>query len=262
MRPDRQPENVQELYHITRRALRGLSDEHESWIFNGQGYDRASRIGTFDLCLSRDDSGVRLAGRGPSKRILVEASGRACDAIREPELSRTIVSSLLESITRMDYAVDIRTGTVPSEFVNARGHKAFRTLSYIQSDTGTTAYVGSPKSDRFARVYRYNPPHPRSELLRVEFVFRRGMARAAATQYCQQNSNRNFLSRLGNTWGWKHRDWQPDEQSNEKLEVPSVDRKTEDTIAWLYKQVAPAMRRVLQSGGFDMADFLERVYNQ
>lgn len=50
--------------------------------------------------------------------------------------------------------------------------------------------------------------------------------------------------------------------SDERVAVPTVSKHTEDTIAWLYKQVAPAMARVLQSGGFDMADFLEKVYNQ
>lgn len=262
MRPPRQPENIQEVYHIARRLLKGLSHEHEEFAFDGQGFDRSIRVSNFDLCLSREDQGFRLGGGGPTGYFLFDASGRACDSIRDPALSRRIVSEIRGLLTRFDYAVDIRTGTLPSEFANTRSHQAFRSVSFIRSDTGETVYVGSRKSDRFARVYRYNPPHPRADLLRVEYVFRRGMAAAAAEQYCEQDNDAHFLARLGNTWGWSHKDWNARSRTDERIEAPTVDRHTEDTIAWLYKQVVPAMARVLRSGGFDMADFLEKVYNQ
>lgn len=262
MKPAREPENVQELYHIARRALRGLSHEHEQILYNGQGFDRSARIGNFNLCLARDDGGVRFGGGGPTGYILFEITGRGCDAIREPELSRRFVGEIAELLTRFDYAVDIRADTLPGDFVNARSHQGFRSLSYIRSDKGTTAYVGSPKSDRFGRVYRYNPPHPRADLLRVEYVFRRALARAAATQYCQQESDADFHEKLAQTWGFNHPVYDTGVDSDERISVPSVSQHDEDTIAWLYKQVAPAVRRVLAAGGFDMAHWLEMIYQQ
>lgn len=192
---------------------------------------------------------------------MFDASGRACEQIREPGLSRRIVSEIYQCLSRFDYAVDISCDTRPTEFVNKRSHKAMRTISFTRSDTGETAYVGSRKSDRFARVYRYSEPHPRSHLLRVEYVFRRGMARAAAEQYCEQENDEAFLSKLGNTYGWAHKVYQPGLKTDEKMTAPIVDRVSEDTVAWLYRSVAPAMRRVMESGAFDMADFLEYVYN-
>lgn len=262
MRPERQPENVQELYHIAKRALRSLSDEHEQILFDGQGFDRSPRIGNFDLCLARDDGGVRIGAGGPTGYTLFEVTGRACDAFREPGLSRRVVGQVTELLTRFDYAVDIRCGTLPSNFANARSHKAFRSVSFIKSDSGTTAYVGSPKSDRYGRVYRYNPPHPRADILRVEYVFRRAMARAAATQYCQSENSDYFHTTLAKTWGFNHSVYDTSVESDERITVPSVTKHDEDTIAWLYKQVAPALRRVIANGGFDMADWLEMVYEQ
>lgn len=260
MKPHRQPENIQEVYHLARRALRSLSDEHDSFAFNGQGFDRAPRISNFDLCLARDDNGFRIGGAGPTGYMLFDATGRACDAIRERALSRRIVGELGQLLTRFDYAVDIETDTIPSAFVNARSHHAFRSISFIRSDTGETAYVGSRKSDRFVRVYRYFEPHPRAKLLRIEYVFRRQMARTAADEYCKSEDDALFLSRLGNTYGWSHPDYEPNEITDERLSVPAIERADEDTIAWLYKQVAPAMRRLLASGVLDMADFLQSVY--
>lgn len=242
--------------------MRSLSHEHEQIFFNGQGFDRAARISNFDLCLQRDDKAATVGGCGPQGHMLFQLSGRGCDAIREPGLSRRFVGEVAELLTRFDYAVDIPCDTKPAEFANKRSHHAFRSISYIRSDSGETAYVGSPKSDRFCRVYRYRPPHPRHHLLRVEFVFRRAMARTAAWQYCEQENDAHFLAKLGNTYGWAHPIWRTDARTDERINAPSVDRHTEDTIAWLYKQVAPAMARVMSTGGFDITHFLETVYEQ
>lgn len=262
MRPHSEVRTASDLYANGKRCARELSNEHETILFNGTRLDRASRISNFDLCLARESGDFRLAGGGPTGYILFNLSGRGCDDIREPELSRRFVSQIAPLLTRFDYAVDIPTSVRPSHFVNARSHKGFRTISLIRSDSGETVYVGSRKSDRFARVYRYNDPHPRHALLRVEYVFRRAMARTAAIQYCESEGDDRFQSKLGNTWGWSHSCYNPAEQTDERIEVPVVDRETEQTIFWLYRQVAPALARVMKTGGFDMADFLQCVYNQ
>ncbi|HSJ39399.1 MAG TPA: replication initiation factor domain-containing protein, partial [Planococcus sp. (in: firmicutes)] len=164
-----------------------------------------------------------------------------------------------EGITRLDFASDVRTTTLPSSFVNARKHKGFRSLSFIQSATGETCYVGSPKSDRFARVYRYNKPHPRSELLRMECVFRRGLAREAARQLGEAGSFERFATQLGNTWGWGHPDWKPQVIDNTKLTTPKVERADENTVHWLYTQVAPALARLWREGAIDLDEFINHA---
>lgn len=252
--------SVAELDYEAKELLRRVSYEHKSYIYNGQGFDRCTGRAPYTFALARDDQGVRVFGGGPQTGVLYELAGRACEGLRDHQSAVAFLSPILERITRLDYAIDVRTITRPALFSNARNHKGFRSLSYIQSDTGETAYVGSPKSDRFCRVYRYNPPHPRSDLLRIEFVFRRGLARDAAKSLCLAQSAESFTAALGNTYGWNHQDWQPGLTTDERLRVPVVTRGNEDTVAWLYKQVAPAMKRLIQEEAFDLSAFLEFVF--
>lgn len=206
--------------------------------------------------------GLRIYGGGGADTILIEISGRGCDAIRDETLSRRIVSDLSDRITRFDYAVDVRTGVLPSEFTRKRGSNKFRSKSIIRSDTGETVYIGSPRSDRYARVYRYNSPHPRHELLRIEFVFRRGLAKSASQHYTKQENSAQFVAMAGKTYGLIHPTWQPGIQTDERLVTPER-RKTESkTVSWLYRSVVPALQRCIAEDAIDMADFLQAVYNQ
>jgi len=111
------------------------------------------------------------------------------------------------------------------------------------------------------RIYRYNPPHPRSELLRVEFVFRRGLAKDTCRAIVETGDFGDVVARLGNTYGFTHPDWQPPMKTDEKMRVPIVKRETEGTIRWLYSQVAPAIRRCLQDGSLDMQHYIDWVYD-
>lgn len=262
MKPRREVVTPQDLYYLAKKELEGLSNEHVAWIFDGQGFDRAVREGNFAVCLQRDDHGVRLAGASPTGYIKIDATGRACDSIRKPGQNRVIVSEVTELLTRIDFALDVRTDVLPAAIANTRSHQGFRTISFIRSDTGETCYVGSPKSDRYCRVYRYNKPHPRSELLRLEFVFRRGLARAAAGDYIASPTDEEFAGKLLSTWGFVHAALKDMRRTDERIKTPSFTRHQEDTIAWLYKQVAPALRKLLSESSFDMADWLETVYNQ
>lgn len=251
--------SVAQLDHEAKELLRRLSNEHRSYIYDGQGFDRCGGRAPYSLSLARADGGVRVFGGGPQTGVLYELSGRACEGLRTGDAARSFLAPIVDRITRLDYAVDIRTETRPAVFANARSHQGFRSLSFIQSATGETVYVGSPKSDRFCRVYRYNPPHPRSALLRVEFVFRRQLAKDAARALLSAPNDETFVAQLGNTYGWTHPIWKPGEQTNERLKASIITRADEDTVSWLYKQVAPAMRRLIDQEALDLTAFLEFV---
>lgn len=250
------------LYHEAKELLRRTSHEHQAYIFDGTGFDICGGRAPYRYALARDDNGVRIFGGGAQTGILYEISGRACEGLRTDEAARSFLSPIIERVTRLDYAVDIRGETRPTSFCNERKHQGFRSLSYIRSETGETVYVGSPKSDRFCRVYRYNSPHPRSHLLRIEFVFRRGLAKDAARAICSVGSKQQFIAALGNTYGWAHKDWTPEVETDERLKTAIVTRADEDTVAWLYKQVAPALRRLIRTDGIDLAKWLEYVMEQ
>jgi len=253
--------SVMQLDHEARELLRRVSDEHKAYIYNGQGFERCGGRAPYSFALARADGGVRVFGGGAQTGVLYELSGRACEGLRTADAASRFLAPIVERITRMDYAVDIRCNSRPSVFANARAHGGFRSISFIQSATGETVYVGSPKSDRFCRVYRYNSPHPRSALLRVEFVFRRRLAKDAARALLNAPNEPFFVAQLGNTYGWNHPEWKPGEKTDERVKAAILTRADEDTIAWLYKQVAPAIRRLLAQDAIDLADFLEHVYS-
>lgn len=247
------------LYYIARDMLKGISNEHETYLFNGTGFDVGVGRPPYRYALERDDRSVRLFGGGHLANILCECTGRACEGLRGYQSSASFIAPIVDNLTRLDFAVDIRTEIRPSAFANERDVKSFRSVSYISSGTGETVYIGSPKSDRFARVYRYNKPHPRSADLRVEFVFRRGLAKAAGRALLDAGNFEKFSASLGRTWGWTHEIWHTPYKDAEKLKTPMMTRADADTIAWLYKSVRPAIRRVLASGALDLDDFLSEL---
>jgi len=46
------------------------------------------------------------------------------------------------------------------------------------------------------------------------------------------------------------------------LRVPVVTRMNEDTVRWLYTQVAPALRRLVKEEALDLTDWLKFVLEQ
>jgi len=259
---ENEPVAASELYHIARALLRKVSVSHEQYIFDGQGFEQDQSRPPYRICLARDDHGLRIYGGSHTGTVLFELSGRGCGGLRETEFAFAFIGGVADRISRLDIAADIRCDVQPAEFVNDRFHQAFRSIGFVRSDTGETAYVGSPKSDRFCRVYRYREPHPRSALLRSEFVFRRGLAKDAAAKLLGEADLAAFVAKLGNTWGFAHPIWKPEIKTDEKLRVPVVSKKSQDTLSWLYYQVAPAMRRLMDEGSLDMTDFLGYVYGQ
>jgi len=107
----------------------------------------------------------------------VEITGQGCERIIAMGEMEGILKGCAARLTRIDIATDIETSTQPSEFVSIVSHERMRANGTQNSETGQTCYVGSKKSDRYARVYRYYKPHPRSHLLRIEHVFRRKYAK-------------------------------------------------------------------------------------
>lgn len=255
------PRTAMELYLTAKQKLKELGDDAEILFFDGQGFEPTGGRAPYRVAIAREDHGSRIHGSSHTDTILYELSGRGCEPLRDSKRAASVLGSIHESITRLDVAADIITFTSPSDFANSRSHDRFRSISFIRSATGETVYVGSAKSDRFCRIYRYNDPHPRAHLLRVEFVFRRGLARDAALQLSQTEDWSEYLGKLGNTYGFNHESWQPGSRTDERLIAPIIERKDADTVHWLYAQVVPAVRRLMQSGALDVTDWLEYIYS-
>jgi DNA relaxase NicK len=248
-----------DLYNAAKAVMKGIGNDYAEYLFNGTAFENAAGRAPYRMSLARADHGLFIYGGGHQSNILFELTGRGCGALDNWEDATGFISGFRDSLTRLDFASDVRSSTSPSSFVNGRTHQGFRSLSYIKSATGETCYVGSPKSDRFARVYRYNHPHPRSELLRCEHVFRRKLARSAFQALQEAGSFEAFAASVGATFGWGHSDWKPGHKSKIKLTVPKVERVDENTVHWLYTQVAPAMSRLYRQGALDVDEFLNHM---
>jgi len=160
-------------------------------------------------------------------------------------------------ITRLDIACDMPVAFTPKQFVDAGYSAKFASSGHLISETGETCYVGSQKSDRFARVYRYNHPHPRHELLRCEFVFRREQARLVAAEILDKGILATVAA-AGLSFAWKHPAWQPDMLTTDKLPSHKVDRHKSGTVRWLITQCFPAIANLHDLGEIpDVDAFLD-----
>ena len=201
---------------------------------------------------SRDIQGLVVMYSEKRPEILIECQGAFCEMFAWTVERLAFIFQ--RSVTRVDVAVDAWTDTTPIE---AWGGVANKTYSVNQSKDGQTVYVGSPKSEKMMRVYRYNAPHPRSHLLRSEVVFRRGWAKKLASALSDETALIQFVGAF-----WKQNDavwWVkfvlPLFEGGERSDLVAQparrgsDKTNASTLAWLHSQVRPALKRAVKSGG-------------
>ena len=127
-------------------------------------------------------SGVCVSWGEVNAHVFIELPGQACSWAREAEIFDHLIRQTHERASRLDCAVDITTKMTPGDFVAAGYAVRFaKNTTHGKSETGETYYVGNRKGERFARVYRYNDPHPRAAFLRVETQFGGKAARQLAS---------------------------------------------------------------------------------
>lgn len=189
----------------------------------------------------------------------VEVSGQGCELLIERGLLNEVLTACTDRVTRIDIACDIETDVKPTEFVAKTNHERMRSSGYQRSDTGETCYVGSQKSDRYARCYRYFPPHPRSHLLRIEHVFRRDQAKAVS-RACLASGTSAVANAAGEAFGWNHVVWQPGLAESADISVTQAERKMGGTLFWLIKQCAPAFKRLCDDGTIKDPETFLRTY--
>lgn len=204
-------------------------------------------------------SGITLFASPNLTHACVEISGQGCERQLVDGTLNEVLAACKERVTRIDIAVDIETEVTPNEFVAKVNHERMRTSGHVLSDTGETCYVGSQKSERYARVYRYNAPHPRSNLLRVEHVYRKDYAKKVASELTN-TSVENIAESSGKAFGWSHKVWQTGILDSADISVVRERGGSGTTIFWLCNSVAPAFRRLVQSGSIVDPEAFIRQY--
>lgn len=230
-------------------------------IVDGQEFTVGAGRRPYSFSWGRADGGVRIFAACSIPNVLVEITGTGCQTLRQHQALENILAMVQERVTRLDLAVDITTDTMPADFVEKRDVQRFKSLGHRDSDTGSTWYVGSEKSDRWARVYRYYWPHPRHAQLRVEHVFRRKAAKAA-TKGILESGYANVVNACGDVFGWTHEEWDASETVGTPLKTVPVSRASKNTVRWLYGAVTQAIVRVVRHGELDYDEWNEHVSRQ
>lgn len=255
--PERTNRSERETLNDVGTALFDLADDMDVLL----GMDRGMKFGVgrkpYSASVILEETGATIFYNPKLNHALVEISGKACERYIDAGYLDFILESVRYRVTRLDIAVDMEVQTDPEEFTKQRSHDRMRNGAIWREDSGTTVYVGSYKSDRFARVYRYNEPHERAHLLRSEFVMRGNLAKLAAQEIIEKGLNW-YSAALGNAFGWAHPDWRPAEATSEKPATYKSDRPEGKTLFWLNDTIAPLLARLHRDGALDVIEWLEK----
>jgi hypothetical protein len=203
-----------------------------------------------------EKDGRRVAYReNPDGLIMLDLPGKACNSLALAGVMPALLSATHRRASRVDIAVDIKTDVTPKEFLEYLDLSGGLSRTSIQSGTGETEYVGSQKSDRFLRVYRYAKPHPRADTLRLEFVYRRDYAKKVAGALAEgklREVARAALDRVGCTYPALALDG----IAAADITAPRKHAKSNaGTLLWLRRSCAPALARMIQEGEIDFETF-------
>lgn len=202
------------------------------------------------------DNGVTLFFHPRLDHALVEISGKGCDALLRDYWALDVLRPIAPRLTRIDVACDMLTETRPVDFSSQRIDGRFRSHSETISESGETCYIGSKTSNRYAKVYRYNPPHERSAFLRAEFTLKAEDAKNTATSIINDGLM-PVATALGSAFGWLHPDWQPSSATAAELRAYRADRKEGKTLYWLNDTIAPLLLRLHREGTLDVTDWFQ-----
>lgn len=207
-----------------------------------------------------EQAGIRLYASPTLTHCCIEISGQGCERLIAQGVINSVLRACHTRVTRIDIAADIQTDTTPTQFTASLNNGRITASGYQKSESGETCYVGSQKSDRYARVYRYAAPHPRSHLLRIEHVFRKEYAKSVAAA-CLGDDMESVAAAAGNIFGWAHGDWVVDSDTSADISVVRAERQAGKTVFWLVNSVAPAFKRLCDDGTIkNPEEFLNRYF--
>jgi hypothetical protein len=251
-------ENEREtLNHAIQEFLRFVPDiEHHKFGLGNWGIEQSR--GFYSTRIRHEISGVAISFGTVNSHLFCELSGRACNNFDAIDALDPLINATKDKCSRIDFAVDIATECDPEHFCTKRGGNSFKSNGTIVSPSGKTCYLGSRKSERMARVYRYAPPHPRSGFLRVEAEYKGDAAKAAASHFTETDI-RTACVDAHKPFGWLHDDWNTEGDAGEKIAYTAYRPSNASTVRWLYGDVITALRKAIQEGLVDLDDWLGKL---
>lgn len=258
---DHEPKTASDADHVWRVRLKREHPELYAYMV-GQGDVFDYRVGRppYRYGFQRvDHACVAMAGSN-TLTALYELSGRFFTNLKTLEQVQNLLAPIADRVSRLDVAIDMETDARPADFANTRTKAKSSTVGFMSSATGETVYIGSQKSDRYCRIYRYEEPHPRAALLRFEVVYRRGYAKSLAQTILEATNWSQIAVSVENPYSFKHKSWQPGEETSLKIALPITTRDEDKTITWLYNTVAPALARMMTTGALDIDAWNAHLY--
>lgn len=194
----------------------------------------------------------------PFNPPLIEIGGAGCDLINSTDELLPLVQRECDRITRLDLAGDLTCEVSPLTFVSAGVSSRYVSDGHANSATGQTQYIGSGKSDRHAKVYRYAPPHPRSDALRVEVTLHRELAKSAAQELCTRRISEVYAMAC-KPFSFKSPQWGLPTTDT----LPRISLRSEPTSAsrlrWLTQKIKPSVQQAHKDGLIDLRAWLAEL---
>lgn len=188
--------------------------------------------------------------------VLIEHTGQGCDLLEENGVLLETIKRVHGRITRLDLAVDLHTDVTPAEFVSKRGETKVTARGTQISKSGATEYIGSRKSDRTCKVYRYFGRHPRAHLLRIEYTYRKEQANVAA-HFLLTEGLEKTVQRSGAAYAWEHPVYTA--SVDEPIPAWRPERRNGKTVAWIYSQCIPAITRLINEGVLTLDEIIDEI---
>lgn len=243
---------------VTESAVQDYLGDSINAVLDSQPFNVLHGRAPYAASWGREDGGVRFFSAPQISHVLVEITGTGCKTLRAHNALESILTVVQDRVSRLDLAVDIITDVKPATFAAKRDVERFKAIGDIRSETGETYYVGSLKSERFARVYRYAEPHPRAATLRVEHVFRREAAKVVAREILASGYNA-VIAGAGGIYGWTHEVWTPESTEPASLKVGRMKREDKSTVRWLYGAVIQGVIKAVKRGDLDFEEWVQNM---
>lgn len=249
---DQSPDTIAFVQNTVNLACNGLF----AGFYDKCSWELQNAAGFYAVRLVDANYGLRMSWGDVNKHIYIEIPGKCCAALHDMNVLNEIVAANQLSCSRIDLAGDWLTDTEPRATIGNAYETGRRAFSQIRSHDGLTVYVGSRKSDRFMRVYRYAPPHPRSKFLRIEHEAKGDIAKSTCSAFLSAGLTATFKAAC-NSYTWD--DTRVPDFAISEGKIPSNRAKQDrvSTMLWLLGTVAPALAKSTRDGLIDIDTFID-----
>jgi hypothetical protein len=245
-----------DILNTTRTAIARLHPDLPDMLAFDSGFTAGKGRAPYAVGWKHASDGYTLYTNTATPHALIEITGRGCDFLADPTVLQSLLKATTNRITRLDIAQDILCDTLPLEFTDQRKTGRFKSHSQAVSSTGSTSYIGSRSSDRYCRVYRYNPPHPRHAFLRIEYSVKAENAILTATSILETSLEATGAA-LGDAFGWKHPIYRNEAPDAAELAVWRPERREGKTVFWLHDTIGPLVARLHNEGLINVYEWLQ-----